>query len=399
MATARPPAPGGRRAAAWVTAPGGGSDGRLLVAVAGADGALGAPVELRDTLGPIEPHGEAPPKLTYAANGALYALYVVGKEVPGRRFPLSALRFVRSADGGRTWSTPVSVTDAATFGSYNFHAIVAGRGDTVYAAWLDGRAGKSATYMTRSVDGGRTWAPNVRVSIGEACPCCRTAIAAGRGDTVYAAWRRVAPGDVREVVVARSADGGKTWAEPVNVQRDGWVFAACPHAGPSLQVDARGVVHAAWWTGKEGAAGVFHARSTDGGRTFAPATAIGVAERSRPAHVQVAVVAAPGDTGAPRVIVAWDDGTVRTPQVRMRVSRDGGATFSDAATISDGDGAATYPVLAVDGRRLSVAWSAESAAHLEHEMAHKPDMKQRGARMGLPTVGERSVMVREGIVE
>jgi hypothetical protein len=168
-------APGGRRAAAWVTAPGGGSDGRLAVAVAGPDGAFGAPVALRDPIGPIEPHGEAPPKLAYAPGGALYALYVVGKEVPGRRFPLSALRFVRSDDGGRTWGAPASVTDAATFGSYNFHSIVAARGDTVYAAWLDGRAGKSATYVTRSTDGGRTWRPTCACT-----PAARRARAAAR---------------------------------------------------------------------------------------------------------------------------------------------------------------------------------------------------------------------------
>ena len=82
--------PSGTEAAAWVSAPGGGSDGRLYVSVAG-----DAPVELRDSLGPIEVHGESPPKVAYAADGSLVAIYVVGKVVPGARFPLAALRFVR----------------------------------------------------------------------------------------------------------------------------------------------------------------------------------------------------------------------------------------------------------------------------------------------------------------
>lgn len=94
-------APDGRRAVAWVTAPGGGSDGRLRVAVVNAAGRAVAPAaELRDPLGPIEPHGEAPPKVAFGPGGALYALWVVGKDVPGRRFPLSALRFARSVDDG-----------------------------------------------------------------------------------------------------------------------------------------------------------------------------------------------------------------------------------------------------------------------------------------------------------
>ncbi|MDF1505675.1 sialidase family protein, partial [Roseisolibacter sp. H3M3-2] len=383
--------PGGRRAVAWVSAPGGGSDGRLYVALADSAGTLGAPVEVRDPLGGIEPHGEAPPKLAYGADGALYALWVVGKEVPGRRFPASALRFARSADGGRTWGAPASVTDTPQpWGSFNFHSLQAGRGDTVYAAWLDGRGGKSATYFTRSADGGRTWAPNVRVSAGESCPCCRTAVAPGRGDTVYAAWRTVAAGQVREVVVARSADGGRTWDAPARAQRDGWVIDGCPHAGPSLAVDSTGRVHVAWWSGREGAAGTFYARSDDGGRTFDAPVALGVAERSRPAHVQLA--AAGG-----RVVVAWDDGTRNTPVVRVRVSRDGGATFGAAASASDGARAATFPVLALDGARLSLAWSEEAAddAHAQH----RPDMKDPKARMPLPTVGRRTVVVRDGAVD
>lgn len=47
----------GAEAAAWVSAPNGGSDGRLYVRVNG-----GGAAELQDSLGSIEPHGEAPPR-------------------------------------------------------------------------------------------------------------------------------------------------------------------------------------------------------------------------------------------------------------------------------------------------------------------------------------------------
>ncbi|AHG87690.1 putative cytochrome c biogenesis protein [Gemmatirosa kalamazoonensis] len=388
--------PDGRRAVAWVSAPGGGTDGRLYVAPVGADGALGATAELRDALGPIEPHGEAPPKLAFAPSGALYALWVVGKDVPGRRFPMSALRFARSDDGGRTWTAPASVTDLPQpFGSFNFHALQAGRGDTVYATWLDGRAGKSATFMTRSTDGGRTWAPNVRVDpAGEACPCCRTAVVAGRGDTVYAAWRKVFPGNVRQVVVARSADGGRTWAAPVAAQRDGWVIDGCPHAGPSLQVDAAGRVHVAWWTGKEGAAGVFYARSDDGGRTFGAPAPLGVATYSRPAHVQLALDAAPNaaPNAEPTVVATWDDGTVRQPRVLVRVSRDGGATFGPASEASAPGRSATFPVLAAHAGRVTLAWNEEAGSVEEHHHA----ARDTEAHQPLPSVGRKTIVMRDG---
>ena len=108
--------PTGKRAVAWVSAPGGGTDGRLYVSTGG------APSELRDSLGPIEPHGEAPPKMAYGPDGTLYALYAVGKVVPGRRFPMSSLRLAKSADDGRTWTMPVTIASDSAFGTRNARA-------------------------------------------------------------------------------------------------------------------------------------------------------------------------------------------------------------------------------------------------------------------------------------
>jgi hypothetical protein len=68
-----------------------------------------SPAVLQDSLGPIEPHGESPPKLAYASDGSLYMLYVVVKLVPGRRFPAAALRFARSAGA----LSPISLERAA----------------------------------------------------------------------------------------------------------------------------------------------------------------------------------------------------------------------------------------------------------------------------------------------
>jgi hypothetical protein len=374
----------GARAAAWVSAPGGGTDGRLYVQV---DSTRVA--EIVDSLGPIEPHGEAPPKLAWAPDGTLHALYVVARVVPGRRFPQGALRSVRSADDGATWSAPVTVTDDSVFGSHNFHALHAGRDGTLYASWLDARSGKSAAYVTRSVDGGATWSANVRVSPDVACPCCRTAIATAADGTVYLAWRGVFAGNERDVVVARSTDKGATWSAPVRAHADRWVYDGCPHAGPSLQVDAAGAVHVAWWTGREGGAGTWYARSSDGARTFGAPVALGVAPFSRPAHVQLAL----GDEG--QVIAAWDDGTVKVPRVVVRRSRDGGRTFATAQVLSDPARAATFPVLALTPAGVMVAWS-ETGADVHAHAAARSHAPADGSTASLPAVGASRVVVREG---
>ncbi|MBX9856318.1 MAG: redoxin domain-containing protein [Gemmatimonadaceae bacterium] len=439
-------APSGERATAWVSAPDGGTDGRLHVLVTSASDTTGVARELRDPLGPIEPHGEAPPKLAWVQSASgqriLGALYVVGRIVPGRRFPASALRFVRSEDGGNTWSAPVTVTDDTTatladgahFGSHNFHALHGAPDGTFHVAWLDGRAGKSAVYTTHSTDGGRSWARNVRVvppaaPMTEACPCCRTAMAADAAGNVYLAWRAVLPADtagaastaqgvppsaaaarehshaqhaaggptIRDIVVARSRDRGVTWEAPVRVHADDWVFDGCPHAGPSLAVDASGTLHAAWWTGKPGAAGVFYTRSTDRAASFADATPLGVATASQPAHVQLAIME--GQPGTPaRVFAAWDDGTRRVPQIMLRSSVDGGATFGDAMPVSENGPAASFPVLAVDATRGTVmlAWSQQAADAARRAQSARPNMRDPSAIMPLPSVGQTQVLLRTG---
>jgi hypothetical protein len=376
--------PAGKRAVAWVSAPGGGTDGRLYVATSG------APSELRDTLGPIEPHGEAPPKLAYGADGSLYALYAVGKVVPGRRFPMSSLRLAKSHDDGKTWAAPVTIASDSAFGTRNFHALHIGGDGDLYVAWLEANQGKSKTFLTRSADGGTTWTTPALADTAQSCPCCRTAIATAPDGTLYLAWRTVFPGNVRDVVVARSTDKGATWATPVRVHADNWVFDGCPHAGPSMQVDSAGAVHIAWWTGKEGAAGVYYARSTDKATTFQQPIPLGVGEFSAPSHVQLAL----GARGA--VVAVWDDGTVKTPKVVMRVSHDAGASFAPATLVSSEGRAATFPVLALNNDELTIAWSEQSQAEHDHEKEMAPNMKDPKAVKGLGRVGDSAVRVRNG---
>jgi hypothetical protein len=107
-------------------------------------------------------------------NGELYVAW----EDAGRQPP--AVLFMRSADRGGTWSAPVKLNDKDPqrnwdFKEFNPWIAVApnGRIDAVWTDWRDDvtfvpepnrRNALQHVYMTYSTDGGRTWAPNLRVT-------------------------------------------------------------------------------------------------------------------------------------------------------------------------------------------------------------------------------------------
>jgi hypothetical protein len=155
-------------------------------------------------------------------------------------------------------------------------------------------------------------------------------------------------------------------------------------------VDAQGAVHVAWWTGKEGEAGIYYAKSTDGAKTFA-AQPIATGDRARPAHVQLAVA-------GERVYLAWDDGLGETPRVLLRRSADGGERFQTEELLSEPGVAASFPVLAVHGDSVAVAWSQTTAAEHRAKLAAMIDMKDPEAAMPLPRVGQSEILVRVGAI-
>jgi hypothetical protein len=257
--------------------------------------------------------------------------------------------------------------------SHTFHDLYVDHDGTVFASWIDGRATEAARRagaphhgaahdghdgaaggeplgpeirVARSTDGGRTFGASAVVD-RDACPCCRTSLARGPDGTLYVAWRKIFAGDVRDIVVARSTDGGATWEAPVKVHEDGWVYPGCPHAGPSIAVDSSGTLHVVWYTGAPGRAGLYLATSRDGARTFGPPQPLGPAGSTPVSHARVA---AAGDG----VWVAWEDRTA--PAGRVTLSRCG----PDGVARSAGElpGAARSPAIAAAGAGAAVAWLA-----------------------------------------
>jgi hypothetical protein len=289
----------------------------------------GAPVRVNDVPGDAAPHEQAPPQVALAPDGTIHVVWQNNIHVPGRRFPASNLRSARSVDGGRTFEPAVFVNDdaAAAPASHTFQDIEVAEDGTVFVSWIDGRTRAHAeahgggdgalpgseVRIARSTDGGRTFDAGT-VVYHDVCQCCRTSLAVSGGRVAIAF--RAAQDNIRDIVVVESRDGGVSFGAPVAVHRDGWQVESCPHAGASVDYDADGVLHVAWYTGADARQGLWYARAAEGAGFETP-VAVQVGGWVPVSQVKLAA----DEDGA--VWLAWDDRREEQPVVKLAQMRGG----------------------------------------------------------------------------
>jgi len=205
--------------------------------------------------------GETPPVLQILDDGTLVAAYTV--PLPGQWHNRILLQ--RSHDDGATWSVPQALPNQGDPGSQDEFSATASDGSLVFA-WLESRQGVRGLRAARTLDGSR-FKPDVGVD-EKTCECCGTALLAGRDGKVWLAYRDVGEGDVRDIQLAASDDGGASFDKPRPVSADGWKLEGCPDRGPRLAQAQDGSLWAAWFTGAQ--PGVYAAVSRDGGANFEP---------------------------------------------------------------------------------------------------------------------------------
>jgi hypothetical protein len=149
----------------------------------------------------------------------------------------------RSTDGGTTWSKGTRINDRAAAAREGLHAMAAD-GKVIWAVWLDDRAGGKELWGASSSDGGATWSANRKIYSspdGHICECCHPSVVVrNQGRTVYAMFRNWL-GGARDLYLAASHDGGRTF-EVNKLGQGTWQLNACPMDGGALVVDKGGPV-------------------------------------------------------------------------------------------------------------------------------------------------------------
>ncbi len=155
----------------------------------------------------------------------------------------------RSTDGGKTWSTGVTVNDQPGSAGEGLHAMAAGHG-LLFAVWLDHRTGTQGKrlYGAASEDGGATWSKNVLVyesPSGTICQCCHPSAVIDAGGVIHVMWRNALDGN-RDMYLAHSADGGATFSPAEKFGDGSWALDACPMDGGGLAIGARAKPVSVW---------------------------------------------------------------------------------------------------------------------------------------------------------
>lgn len=312
---------------------------------------------------PLRMHPESSPLMVCDESGRIGVAYSTSVEVEGRRFPASDLRFVKSADGGVSWSTPATVNDdtASGPGSHSFFGIAQGVTGALFISWLDSRPGAdsirsdeaeghdASIHLARSEDFGTTWGPNVS-QWSRVCPCCRSSVVVDPMGVLYVTFRKHYPGQIRDVVVARP-DG-----PPVRLHQDDWVQGGCPHSGPPMVLSRDGTLRMAWFTGAEGHAGVYFRQSTPEmmDSTAAPLPVL-VSEKLPTVHVHLA------EAGMSGTLVACDADSTGARQLTLARIKASGTQVAERFVVPDSKGAAYARVAVVPGGKTAyVAWTQKS---------------------------------------
>lgn len=263
------------------------------------------PVAVNPASGEVFPDYRVGPQIALGPKGEVYVVWVNATPSHKLMYGMRTLHFAVSTDGARSFAPPIPIVDEGQMSGRSFFDLDVSDEGTIYVAWLDSpvtrdengtlvsdKSRQSAVRFSRSTDGGRSFEPSVALG-ADPCPCCNVFVLAGRGDDVFVSWRNVVKDEAgkstRDMVVAASHDGGMAFGAPVEIHDDAFPIEGCVHVGAPMAMDSQGRVHVAWYTGKEGAAGIFYAVSSDRGASFGAPVPILAGAWVPPSRVDIAL--------------------------------------------------------------------------------------------------------------
>jgi hypothetical protein len=300
----------------------------------------------------VAARGEERPKIAFGAKGELYIVYTKPRGGPGNPH-IGDIRFVRSIDGGKTFSQPISVHANQDVIVHSFGSMIVDKAGNIYVAWVDSRlkeAAKSrqepyagnALYYAVSRDGGKSFDGDYKIA-DHTCECCRLSLSLNSEGRPVVMWRHIFAPNIRDHAIAELSIAGKP-GQIHRVSFDDWRVDACPHHGPSIAFGPDGARHQAWFNVKDGEGGIFYARANKAG------------ELSTPLRLGSDLAKQPDAAVAGKTIaIVWKQFDGEASVLMGRMSTDDGSSWTEkelARTANDSD----RPQLLHTRSGLTAAW-------------------------------------------
>ncbi|RWY47982.1 hypothetical protein [Mucilaginibacter gilvus] len=159
-----------------------------------------------------------------------------------------AIHWFRLNHATGNWATLGTVNDLRGSAPEGLMSIAADKADNFYAVWLDTRTGgNNQVYFASLKPGASAWGKNIiayRSPDGHVCECCKPNIAV-KGGEVAIMFRNWLMGS-RDLYVARSVNGGKTFGAAEKLGLSTWKLNACTMDGGGILLGDKDAVYTTW---------------------------------------------------------------------------------------------------------------------------------------------------------
>ena len=336
----------------------------LYVTKWASDAAPSEPVRVNEGEGSVRASALSRARIAVDNAGGVHVLYPVTGISPTTGKPVINVRYQKltpegapsptaallntPADNDLSSSSHSNVGAAATFLS-----LTAAPTGELFAVWLDTRrspetSSNSWVYGTQSTDNGQTWAPDQPL-FESVCPCCQPH-SVWSGNQLLVSSRQVDTHNHRDPHIHRLQHDLSSAGAATRVGNAHWQIDGCPLK--RISVAAAGEQeYVAGYAETETPKGVWLGRRGTQDESFG---------NYIPLHPDAAVSDAPATTAhGTSLWVVWHAKTADAGRgVYLSTSEDGGASLSAPERLSELDGTAAFPAIALNERESIIGWEA-----------------------------------------
>jgi hypothetical protein len=262
--------------------------------------------------------------------------------------------YIRSSDGGITWSADTRLTND---NADSFEPSVAVSGSVVHVVWYDNRDNSLfyEIYYKRSTDGGLTWGPDTRLTYDS--DYSRWASVSVSGQVVHVVWVN---GDATSLFTnlfyKRSTDQGVSWESAIQLTNTNQSLMS----NPSISVSGQNVNVAVsdMDSGSGGYWNAFYIHSPDGGTNWGAYTRL----TNATGHSFSPCISASG-SGVHVVFFSNRDGT---RVIYYKRSANGGISWEADTRLTPNNTDCTDPSVSASGSLVHVVWNSQGGG-LEYQ--------------------------------